>query len=331
MNKKNILALWIIFLLSISSIVSTMYYDYLNLKRLSARANAVITNVKITKDSDGDNYYNLEYKFSSSDNIYYGKYSTGIKYNVGDTLVVKYNPDNPNYNFQEKYDNSVLSSVVSVVAVIVMLCELAYIEQKTVNKKKSSIDEKFTATKKLYKLISTITLFLFAVAILFTVYIINHRVMLSLGFLIYFSFGMMLIFYFSYFHLNKTINKLETSPSLLKEIKKCEEIKCETSSVYFSDKHLIEVGLRLNVINYSDIILMSNEEYFNSDGPNHYYILIITKDFNKHDIANITFTDNSCHEKIMEELRKRVPNILEGYDKDNKRIIKEMKKVSNNK
>lgn len=328
MNKKNTLLLWLIFIVSIFAIVTSMCYDYYNLKRMSAKVNAIITTVKITTDSDGDNYYNLEYEFNVNDKRYTGKYSSGSQYNVGDELIIKYDPNNPSYNFQESYDNSVISSVVSIVAVIVMLCELAYIEQKTVNKKKASVEEKNMYIKKLYRLISNITLFLFVITFLFTIYIINHRVMLSIGFLIYFSFGMMLIFYFSYLFLNKTISKLEASPDLLEEIKKCEEIKCETSSVYFADKHLIEVGLKLEVINYSDIILMSNEVYYNTNGPDSYYILIITKDYNKHNIANISLTNNSCHEKIIEELRKRVPEILEGYNKENKKIIKEMKKAS---
>ena len=335
MKKKNKIILWIIFFLVISTIITTMYYDYNNLRKKSARAEAVITNVVITEDSDGDKQYQLEYKFEADNKTYSGEYSSNKELSIGDVLYIRYEPKNPENNCEVSEDNSVVSSVVSFISVFILLCELMFIERNTVNNKKISVEQVLTAAFNMYKLILRITLTLLIITILLIIYSINHEVMISIKIFTYFSTTMMLIVFAMYFKINKTISKIKNDSILLEEIKNSKEIKCDTTDIYFSRERLIEIGLSFNAIYYfdisfnaiyySDIILMSMKEAYDAEALNSCYILLITKDLKKHFIAPVNIRNFENHEIIMNELRKRVPNILEGYTKENQKIIEEMK------
>ena len=325
MKKKNKIILWIIFVFTIAIIVVTMKYDYTRFKTLSSKAQGVVTNVSSTLDGRGKRHYYSEYEFTFNNKKYYGKYSSSVQHSIGDILVIKYDKNEPQINFEQSEDNSMVSSITAFIAVFVLLGELAYIEEKTVNKKRKNVNKDFAAFKKFFKLISSIMLILLVITIIFIIYSKNHDVMLSMKLLVYLSFGMTLTFFTAYCFVNKSISKIENKPQLLNKLKNSKEIKCESTDVYFTNEQIIEIGLRSQIINYSDIVLMSLEKQYRLRSLDSYYILLITKDFKKHKLGIITAKDFSCHEQIMEELRKRIPNIIEGYTQENKEIIKKMK------
>lgn len=277
-------------------------------------------------DGRGRRHYYSEYEFIVNNKKYYGKYSSDIQHNIGDILIIKYDKNEPENNFEQSEDNSTISSITAFVSVFILLGELAYIEEHTVNRKRKGVNKDFIEAKKFFKLISIIMLVSLIITIIFINYSKNHDIMFSMKLLIYLSFGMILTFFIAYCFIIKSISKTEKDPKLIKELEKCKKIECEGTDVYFTSKYLIEIGLRSQIINYSDIILASNEKQYHYRSLDSYYILIITKDLKKHKIGIITIQDFSCHEKIMEELRRRIPNIIEGYTKENKKTIKEMKK-----
>jgi len=323
MKKKNKIILWIVFVLTILTLTVIFIFDYnVKIKRFSAKAKAIITEVRSSRIKTWHCAY---YEFEVDKQKYYGKYYSFKKHKIGEFLDIKYNPNEPEINFEEKADDD--SSVYLILPIFfsffIFAFEFLYIQSKLVFKKKLEFEEKKIILEKIYKIIKRISFLLLTLNVLILCYSTNHYVISSIkifmGCLLLESFIPLGV----YSSIIKTINKVKNNSELLREIKESKAINCEFLSVYFTKERLIVIGYRLKFINYSDMLLVRIS--YVGDNNNTCNIYLMTKNFKKHKVASVSTNNSKCCIEIMKELKKRVPNILEGYTKENMEKIKEMK------
>ena len=323
-STKNIL--WIIFILTFFALTTIYIFDYnINVKRLSSKTEAIITDIQSSKAKIWNCSY---YEFEINNKQYSGKYCSFKKYEIGDILVIKYDPNKPENNFEEKADNDYsYYSVLPLLAIFIFIFEFIYIQEKLLNKKNIDIEEKNTTLKKIFKIIKIVFFISLILTILILSYSINHYVMSSIKIFIYFTFIIVLVVFKIFSSFVNAINKIENNPTLLSEIQSSEGINCELSSVYFSKERLIIVGFSLKFINYSDIIAMRKRYVGKNNNCN---ISIMTKNFKIKTIVNVSLNNIKCCDKIIDELRKKVPNILNEDVKEDLEIINQMKNNKHN-
>jgi hypothetical protein len=79
---------------------------------------------------DPDGYYDVVYTFWIDGHIYEGRYSSRYDLNKDDTIAIRYNPQDPNINFNPEYDFlyqngvpliAVLAGIVVAIAGVVFL------------------------------------------------------------------------------------------------------------------------------------------------------------------------------------------------------------------
>lgn len=100
-----------------------------------------------------------------------------------------------------------------------------------------------------------------------------------------------------------------------------------TIELYFTDKYIVDIcGFVYTKIDYNDIAIAYIEEgYKGKIRLKTYYICIINQELEKKVILIGAYVSKTKAEIVLEEIKKRVPNVLIGNSKENINKIKNIK------
>lgn len=328
--KKSIKILWMVPFLITIILFFAMQKDYKNMKSMSSHVYGTITNLEIEARKNSKNEdYNIQYEFFVNNEKYTGKdYENNTFHYLGESIIVNYNPQNPNNNCMMLREKPFSSLIAVGISIIFIIAVCAYVEGKVFNKKLKNIEEEFNLEKKFTKTFLMVCLVTLTIFILFIV--LNLRKIIEEKLfswvLIPFCYIMPSIICIIFgFKRYIVLNFIDKNPKIKKIMDKCEvKIKCQNSEVFFNDEFLIESGYQLIIIKYTDIVSASIKEISTTDGGSS-CVLIKTKDNGKISIANGAFINLEQQNAVLEEIKKRMPNTF-VKDSEEKTEIKKGKK-----